>query len=413
MNCEIIAVGTELLLGQIVNSNASRISQRMAECGVDVFYHTTVGDNPQRIKQAFKSALERSDVVIATGGLGPTDDDLTKEMLAELLGLKMQRSEDAAIFIADLFKKMNRTMTANNLKQAFIPEGSSIIPNGNGTAPGIHLRHNGKDVFLLPGPPSEMNPMLENYIIPKLKDKTGAIIYSQELYFAGIGESALENEIRDLLKAQSNPTVAPLAAETYVKLRITAKAELKETAAELVKGMVEQIEKRSGEYIFSRESKSMPEVVLTQLKEKGLKVAFAESCTGGRISSEIVNISGASEVFVGSIVAYDNAVKENVLNVPKDTLRIHGAVSPETAIFMAKGVRTLLGSDIGISVTGIAGPSGGTDEKPVGLCFIALVDETSSTVIETRIVGNREKIRARASFAALSLLWKHLSDKKD
>jgi nicotinamide-nucleotide amidase len=410
MNCEIIAVGTELLLGQIINTNGAKLSQYLANCGIDVFFHTVVGDNPSRIKDAFKIALDRSDIIISTGGLGPTDDDLTKEMVSDLLDLKMELDDNVLMNIKEFFHKIGRDMTDNNIKQALIPKGSKAIPNLNGTAPGIHIKFDKKDVFLLPGPPNEMIPMAEEYVVPIFKEKTKSTILSKELFFAGIGESTLEMEIKDLIISQKNPTIAPLALENHVKLRVTAKANNKKIAADLVEEAIKKIENRVGKYIFSKEPVSLQEVVVRLLTEKGNTLSVAESCTGGMLSSDIVSIPGSSKIFKGSIVAYDNSIKESLLGVSKETLQNKGAVSRETSIEMAKGIKEKLKTDFGISITGIAGPVGGTDEKPVGLTYISLADEFRIYTKELQFVGNREKIRSRASFAALNMIWLYLKE---
>ena len=410
MNCEIIAVGTELLLGQIVNTNASYISEKLASCGIDVYHHTVVGDNPVRIKSVFKNAMERSSIVISTGGLGPTDDDLTKEVVSELLNLPLKEDQQTLLDIQSFFKTIGREMTPNNKKQALIPLGSIPIKNNNGTAPGIHLRLNehNKEIFLFPGPPSEIKPMIEEYLLPYLMTISHETIVSEQIYFAGIGESALETKIKDLIDKQSNPTIAPLASEDHVRLRITAKSTSTSIATNLINETIEQIKERVGEHIFSYTPRTIQEVVLEILKSRNLTLSIAESCTGGMLSSSIVDIPGSSDSFTGGIVSYHNDVKSTILKVKEETLSRHGAVSKEVAIEMANGARTLLGTNLGVSITGIAGPSGETLEKPIGLIYIALSNSKETICKEIHLKGNRDKIRKRATFAALYLLWKHL-----
>ena len=421
MNAEILAVGTELLMGQIANTNAQYITAKLQEKGVNIYYHTVVGDNSERLSETLKQCLKRSDIVIMTGGLGPTQDDLSKETVAELFGKKLVIHEPTVEAIKAFFAKAGREMTPNNLKQAYMPENSTILANPKGTAPGYIVEgcvaedcidgERGKAVILLPGPPREMCPMFDQYVMPWLSQKSGKIIKSKFLKIFGIGESALEHLIKDLIQQQENPTIAPYAKEGQVMLRITASADSEHTAEMLIKPVVSEIEKRVGDCLYSVENEELHEVVFKLLKERKMKIAFAESCTGGMISATLVNIPGVSEVLERSVVCYSNESKINMLNVSKATLEAHGAVSLETADEMAKGIAEISGADIGVSVTGIAGPDGGTVEKPVGLVYIGLHANGVSYIKKVQIAGERARIRNSAMLNAFDMLRRHLLHK--
>lgn len=408
MKAEIICVGTELLLGDIVNTNAFVIARALKEIGIDVYYHTVVGDNFARIKEVFLSALKRSDVIITTGGLGPTRDDITKDAIAEALNLKMIMNEEALRKIEEFFKRVNREFTKNNLRQALIPETSQIIPNEIGLAPGVLLEKDDKIVIMLPGPPFEMEPMLYNYCIPYLQKKSGAIIFSRVLKFYGIGESSLEEKLIDLIDSQSNPTIAPYAKMGEVTIRITAKAKNKEEAIQMIIPIEEEIKRRVGNYIYAFDDQKIEDVVAKMLIEKGITIAIAESCTGGLISHKLTNVPGISKSLERAVVSYSNKSKIELLEVNPETIEKTGAVSEKTAEEMAMGIRINAKCDIGLSVTGIAGPDGGTLEKPVGLVYIGYSDKNNTFSKKFLFKGKRQEIKERAANAALQLLREKL-----
>ena len=401
MTCEIIAVGTELLLGQIANTDAQHISRGLNEYGISVLYHTAVGDNPGRIKEAIAHAAKRCDIVILSGGLGPTVDDITKEMLCEYLGLPLVLHQPSYERLKARFEKMNRPMTENNVKQVLFPECAVILPNDCGTAPGLLIEQNNKLFAALPGPPRELEMMFDKYLLPLLAAKGTHVIRSRVLRMTGIGESAMENQVRDILDAQTNPTVAPLLGNGDVTLRITASANTPEEADSLIRPMEAQLRERLGDYIYGVDNDTPESVLVSVLQQKGLKIAAAESCTGGLIASRITNVPGASEVFEQSFVTYSNRIKEQLLGVAHETLEAHGAVSRQTAEQMAKGVLAHTDADIAIAVTGIAGPGGGTPEKPVGLVYIAVASKDQCIVTENHFTGDRNRVRFNTSTNAL------------
>ena len=404
MKCEIIAVGTELLLGNIVNSNARYLSEKLAELGLDVFYHITVGDNIDRLKEVILESLKRSDIIITTGGLGPTDDDITKEGVAEALGLKLIPHNQSLEKIEGYFKDANRLMPACNRKQGYIPEGAIVLENHNGTAPGILIEKDEKVIIMLPGPPKEMMPMFANQVYTYLKVKSDFIIKSKTLRVVGIGESAIQEKLQHIFDTQSNPTVAPYAKEGEVHLRITAKCQNEAEANILLNEMEMKITNILKDRIYGFDEESLEYIVYKLLKEKNKTLSIAESCTGGMISGRLTNVAGVSSVFMNSIVTYSNEAKKNFLKVKEKTLIEYGAVSPETAIEMARGIMLVSGTDVGLSVTGIAGPDGGTAEKPVGLFYIGIA---IGDVVEAHrfcYPGSRERIRNMATIKALDIL---------
>ena len=409
MNAEIVAVGTELLMGQIANTNAQYISQKLAETGINVYYHSVVGDNNERLTKTMKLALERSDLIIVTGGLGPTQDDMTKETIADIFNLPLVMHEESRSKMESSFKNNSMPMTENNMKQVLIPDGALVIPNDNGIAPGCVINSNGKTIVLMPGPPREMKPMFNWFLINLLK-QVDRVIASKYIRIFGIGEATVENEIIDLVGAQTNPTIATYIEAGTVIIRVTASASDKVKAEELVSPIVIEFEKRFGDNIFSQNGESMEEIVVKLLKSKNLTVSFAESCTGGMIAARIVNVSGASEVFDRGVVTYSNESKVELLDVKVDTLERYGAVSHETAKEMAEGIRRNSKTDIGISVTGIAGPNGGTAEKPVGLVYIGVADGKGVESFEYRFNGNRERVRLMATMSALDLSRRKIMD---
>ncbi|MEY8303135.1 competence/damage-inducible protein A [Anaerosalibacter bizertensis] len=395
MKSEIISVGSELLLGNTVNTNASFLSRKLAELGIDVFYHTVVGDNVYRLKTITKIALDRSDLIIYTGGLGPTEDDLTKEVVSETLGVDLELDNVHLAKIKKYFEKRNMKMTDNNIKQAYIIKDSKVLNNDIGTAPGVFFNWKDKKIILLPGPPTEMKTMFNNYTAPLLKQDS--IIKSKTIRTMGIGESSLEELIKDLVIEQSNPTIATYAKQGQVEIQVTGKGKNEKDIDLIIDPLVKEIGKRLGEYIYSYNNESIEEVFFKQLKKNHMTVAFCESCTGGLVSSRFTAIPGASQVFERGIVTYSNNSKIEELNVKESTLKTYGAVSEETAKEMAIGLLNKSNVDMALSITGIAGPTGGTKDKPVGLVYIGLASKDKSYVIKNIFTGSRQDIQNKAA----------------
>ena len=408
---EIIAVGSELLLGQITNTNAQFINKQLAEIGVNVYYHTAVGDNPERLKQAIQVAQERSNFIIFSGGLGPTKDDLTKETIANTLGKELVLNEEAFESIQDYFRKTGRDMSPNNRKQALVLEGSDVLVNRFGIAPGMFIQEEDTFYILLPGPPSELHPMFENEAKPLISEKLGLKekIVSVVLRFFGIGESQLETDLEVLIDAQTNPTIAPLAADGEVTIRLKAKHEDEKETERLLKETEAQILDRVGEYFYGYGDTSLVREVSKALHEHGKTVAAAESLTGGMFSEWLTDLEGASSILNGSVVCYTNQVKQQVLGCREATLSSHGAVSKECALELAEGIRKLTGSDIGISFTGVAGPAS-QEGQPVGKVFIGLSTKGQKDVFEWMFTGSRSGIRKRAVKYGLHHLLKLLKE---
>lgn len=404
MKGEIIAVGTELLLGNIVNSNAQYLSQKLADLGIDVYYHVVVGDNFNRAVETVKKAFERSDLVVTTGGLGPTDDDLTKEAVAEALGLELVAHEESINRIENFFNKIDRPMPDSNRKQGYIPVGSTVLENDNGTAPGVAVEKDGKTVIMLPGPPKELVPMFEDKVLPYLRKKTKSIIQSRMLRIVGVGESMVQEMLRELFENQTNPTIAPYAKEGEVHLRITAKTGSETEGQYLINEMSEKVKAILKENIYGYDDESLESCVLKLLLQRNLTISIAESCTGGLIASRLTEVPGASGSFMNGIITYSNESKMKLLNVKEETLVRHGAVSSQTAGEMADGIRRESGTDIGLSITGIAGPDGGSEEKPVGLCFIGIATKNGVETFKHVFLGNRNKIRYNAATRALDIV---------
>lgn len=419
MTVELISVGTELLLGNIVNTNANYLSRKCAELGFSLYYQVTVGDNEGRLCESLKTALERSDIVILTGGLGPTQDDITKEATAKVLGLELMMDEASRRHIEEYFrfryqKEAGGAVTENNWKQALKIEGSQVVANSNGTAPGYIVETGEKTVILLPGPPGELLPMFENSIYPYLQARQNKIFVSSMVKICGIGESKAETEILDLIEAQTNPTIAPYAKNGEVHFRITAAADHPEEGKKLISPVVKELYRRFGNHIYTTlEEETLEEVVIKLLKSKNYTVATAESCTGGMLTGRLVNVSGVSEVLKEGFITYSNEAKAKYLGVSEETLRIHGAVSEQTAREMVLGAARAAGADAAIAVTGIAGPEGGTAEKPVGLVYLASLAGGEVTVKELRLKGNRQKIRESSVISALDLLRRSLLPREE
>ncbi len=406
MIVELISVGTEILLGNIVNTNAAYLSEKCAQLGLSLYYQTVVGDNPDRLEETLKLALERSDIVILGGGLGPTKDDLTKEAAARVLGKKLVEDPHSREMIQKFFDTRGiKEITDNNWKQALVPEGAIVVDNDNGTAPGLILEEGEKTLILLPGPPGEMKPMFEKDIFPYLNQKQPEIIVSEMIKICGMGESRVETMIADLIEKQTNPTIATYAKIGEVHLRLTAKAADEAAARKLMKPVIRELKVRFGGSIYTTNEKmTLEESVVQLLKEQDLTLTTVESCTGGLFTGRLVNVQGASEVLKQGFITYSNKAKRKLIGVKKLTLKEFGAVSDKTAKEMAKGAILTTGSDVAVSITGIAGPDGGTKEKPVGLVYIAVSVKGNMRVEEYHFTGNRMKIRESAVVAALTLL---------
>ena len=408
MVAEILAVGTELLMGQIVNTNAQYLTKRLNDVGVNVYYHSVVGDNPIRLKECLRLALSRSDVVITTGGLGPTKDDITKETVAEIMGMKLVRHEETFRNIRCFFERVNRKMMNNNTKQADIPEGCIIIQNNNGTAPGCLIEKDGKTIIMLPGPPKEMIPMFEETIYPYFEKKTGQIIGSRMLKVFGIGESEMEMKILDLIEAQSNPTIAPYVNMGEVVIRVTARGKNYYEAMEMINPVIERIKERLGSDLYAYNGETLEETVVQLLIGKGISISTAESCTGGMLASKLVNVPGVSNVFANGFITYSNQSKVDVLGVDPDVIKTYGTVSKETAIEMVKGLVKNTATRAGISITGIAGPDGGTPEKPVGSVYVAVMLDGEIDTMALKLNGDRERVRHMACLNAMNMLRKKI-----
>jgi nicotinamide-nucleotide amidase len=403
---EIVTIGTEILLGDLVDTNTAWLSERLATLGVGIYRHTTVGDNRARIAAALEEAAARADLVITTGGLGPTSDDLTNECLAAITGRKMVEYPEAREHVDAMFRKFGRKPTANNYKQALFPEGTRLIPNPLGTAMGALLDDDGTLFATLPGVPSEMKRMFEDTLEPLIRARSDGSIVSKTLWFAGIGESALAEQVQDFLDA-TDPTVAPLAGQGKVRLRITTRAATQREAENKIVPVEQEILARLGDYYFGEDNETLESAVGRLLKERGATLALAESCTGGLLAQRQTDLPGSSAYFKEGLVTYTNESKERLLGVPHDLLLEHGAVSEPVARHMAEGVRKLASSDYGLSITGVAGPDGGTKEKPVGLVFVGLSD-AGGTIAErldlTAWARSREAIRERSANRAFDLL---------
>lgn len=402
MKAEIITVGTEILLGDILNTNCRYLSRELAAMGIEMYYQITVGDNEERLLKTLKESLNRSDIVICTGGLGPTEDDITKEVCAKYFGYELELHKPSLDAMIERFKHMNRVPTKNNEKQAYFPKEAYILKNDNGTAPGCIMEKEGKMIVVLPGPPREMEPMFENYVKPYLSKLTDDVIESEVLRIIGVGESKVENDILDIIDSQTNPTIATYAKGYECTLRITAKAKSVEEAKELIKPMSDEMKRRFGQSLYATGETSIEEVVAKMLVENNLKIAVAESCTGGMVSASLINYPGISSVFMEGCVTYSNEAKMKSLGVKKETLDVYGAVSDNCAKEMASGVAARYNTNVGIATTGIAGPGGGTDEKPVGLVYFGIY--INGKVITKKYVfnGDRQGVRERATRTILN-----------
>ena len=405
MTVELICVGTELLLGNIVNTNAAYLAEKCASLGLSCYYQTVVGDNEKRLEETLRAAIKRSQVVILSGGLGPTEDDLTKEVASRVMGRELVEDADSRKCIEDFFASRGSVPTENNWKQALIPQGGLVLPNPNGTAPGVIIPEKDTHIVLLPGPPHELKPMFENHVMPYLMKLEPGLICSQTVKVCGIGESKVETLLMDLIDGQDNPTLATYAKTGEVHIRVTAKAGSEKEARRLIKPVVKEIKSRMGSNIYTpEEDVTLERAVVELLLANKLTVTCAESCTGGLLSARLINVPGVSEVYKSGYVTYSNKAKRKLLGVKKSTLGKYGAVSAQTAEEMARGLAFVSKGDVAVSVTGLAGPDGGTEEKPVGLVYIACSVKGDVTVKEYHFSGNRQTIREAAVSAALTLM---------
>ena len=402
MKAEIISVGTEILLGDILNTNTYYLSNELAAIGVEVYYQTTVGDNEERLLKTLSESLKRSDLVICTGGLGPTEDDITKEVCAKYLGYDLEINEDSWNKIKRYFDKMGKKPTENNKKQGYFPRNSKILPNDYGTAPGCIMEKNNKAIVILPGPPREMKPMFDNYVKPFLLERTSNIIESRVLRIIGMGESNIEYQLTDLIQNQSNPTIATYAKDYECTVRITAKAKSKEDCLKLIQPIEDEIKSRFNEAIYATGETTIEDEVAKILVKNNLTLSVAESCTGGMVSSDLINYPGISSVFMEGCVTYSNEAKIMTLGVSDETLNSVGAVSEECAREMAVGVAKRHNTNIGLSTTGIAGPTGATVDKPVGLVYFGIYINGKVVTKKYIFDGDRQRIRYRACKALLN-----------
>ncbi len=410
LTAEIIAVGTEILLGNIANTDAQDVSNALSELGINVYYHTVVGDNPQRVREAVDIAKRRADIIITTGGLGPTYDDLTKQTLAECFGKELYFDEESAQRIRDLFAKRlhGAPMTENNLQQAYLPVGCTVFENSCGTAPGCAFEADGTHVLMLPGPPSECRAMIKTGLLPYLKKLSGLEIRSHNIRIFGMGESSVEDKLRSLMTELDNPTLAPYAKEGEVLLRVTAKAASDEEADAMMKPVIEKVKETIGDFIYGIDTESLEETVSNILRERGLTMAAAESCTGGLVAKRMTDISGASQVFLGGAVTYSNSAKANILGVSEESLEKYGAVSEQVAIEMAKGAKEKFGTDIAVSLTGVAGPDSDDRGNPVGLVYIGLACGDDAICRKVFCGSPRSRCRTMAANYALDTVRRYI-----
>lgn len=405
MVAETIFVGTEILLGNIVNTNGAYLAEKLAEMGISLYYQTVVGDNAVRLEETIRLALSRSDMVILTGGLGPTQDDITKEVAAKVFEKELLLHEESKNRIISYFEKRNRVMTENNFKQAMIPVGATVLDNDNGTAPGVYMEKDGKKIILLPGPPRELEAMFEKKVLPILQELSDCVFSSTMVKVCGRSESEIAEILDDLINLDGNVTVAPYAKDSEVHIRVTAKAADEKEAKKLIKPIVKDIKLRLEESVFTtREEMTLEHSIVDLLLANDLSITTVESCTGGLLAGRIINVPGVSEVYKTGLVTYSNKAKRKIVGVKKGTLHKYGAVSAETVKEMCMGACFFTKADVAVAVSGIAGPDGGTEEKPVGTVFIGCSVCGVVTTKEYHFKGNREKIRNSSVSEALILL---------
>lgn len=404
MTVELISVGTEILLGNIVNTNAAFLSRECAALGLSMYTQTVVGDNDERLARVYREAINRSDIVILGGGLGPTEDDLTKETVCNVLGLELTEDKKALDNMEKILTGLGYKPTDNNYKQALVPAGCKVLYNSNGTAPGIIIEKDGHYTILLPGPPTELIPMFNEQVKPYLAGLSNEVLYSVTIKECGIGESMLETKLLDLIDAQTNPTIATYAKMGCCEVRVTARAENEEAARELLKPTVKDIKNRLGDAVYTLDDNvNLEDAVIKLLKKYDLKISVAESCTGGLVAAKLVNVSGASQVFTHGFITYSNKAKRKVLDVNRDTLKKYSAVSKEVAKEMAKGCLVTADSDVAVAVTGYAGPED-TKDEPKGLVYIACAVKDKVIVQKYNFNGSRAKIRESAAIKALDMV---------
>lgn len=410
MKAEIISVGTELLLGSTINTDAADVAVLLSEYGIDVYWQTVVGDNPGRLMDAVRRARDRADLIITTGGLGPTCDDLTKSALAEAFGMKLELDRGEEAWLRDIWKKRgNRELTPNNLQQVWLPEGSTALRNDWGTAPGCYFERDGVRVIMLPGPPRELRPLLEHRVRPILAELSNAVIASHNIHFFGIGESEMEYRLRDYMQELNNPTLAPYAKTGECLVRVTAKAETLERAEEMMAPVIERVKGIFGDLVYAVDGLNLAEHTVKLLIEKGVTIAAAESCTGGELEKRITDIPGASATLKGGVVVYTNEAKHLLLGIPMETIEGYGAVSFEVAAELAERVRRKLGADLGVGVTGLAGPDGdGVHE--VGTAFLSLSDGKRTWVREKHLTNrDRATVRLQACQNVFDMVRRYLA----
>lgn len=409
MTAEILCVGTELLLGDIVNTNAAYIARELARIGIDLYHQTVVGDNPERLKRALNDAFDRADLVVTTGGLGPTFDDVTKETVAAYFGKKMVRNQEAMDRIASYYEKRGIELTDNTKKQADLPEGCIVFQNNHGTAPGLAMEGKGKVVIMLPGPPSEMIPMFDNSAVPYLMQYSGKTIVSSTIHFFGIGESLLESRMHEYMLAHSNPSVAPYAKDGEVQVRVTASAHTKEEAEAMIQPVVEEICRDYGKYLYGVDIGTMQNALVQELRKKGLTIAVAEGCSGGNVVKRITEVPGSDQVFEMGVVTNTVRAREKLAGVKAETMAQYGVYSEETAREMAEGIRNRSGADIGIAITGRTGLESDTVGEDLGLVYVAVDSEAYRHVTKVDLAGNR---KAQSEFVryvgSSSALWNGL-----
>ncbi|EOD01245.1 competence/damage-inducible protein A [Caldisalinibacter kiritimatiensis] len=413
MICEVINVGSELLSGDVLNTNIIYLSKKLLELGIEVSFQTTVGDNKNDLAKVITEGLKRSELLIITGGLGPTEDDITKEVVCEVLKEELVFSEEVLSKIKEHFNKCCKHMSKNNLKQAYIPKKSKVIQNKVGTAPGFIIEKDKNIIIILPGPPREIKEMFKNYICSYLSKKSNIVVKSKTIRTIGIGESHIESKIRSKIGFKDNTLVATYAKEGQVDIKITAKGLDNESVDKTIQETVDTLMPEIKKYVYSFDDESIEEVVFKQLLKNNFKIGFCESCTGGLITSRLTRISGASKILKRSIITYSNTSKIEEVGVQRETLNKYGAVSEQTAIEMAQGLKNKDNIDIAVSVTGIAGPTGGTSEKPVGLVYMALVTNDTIKCYKFNFSGSREIIQNKTANSVFNEIRKYLIDLKN
>lgn len=409
LSAEIIAVGSELLTPFRTDTNSLWLTDQLNRVGIEVKLKTLVGDDDARLEETIRDALKRSTCVVLTGGLGPTEDDITRKIAARALGRRLQLDERVLAEIRAKFARWGRPMPEINARQAMVIEGGQVLDNPHGSAPGMYIEADNRVVVLLPGPPREMKPMFEAHVVPRLAEKAGAVrVARRVLRVAGLGESAVDERIAPVYTQYKNPQTTILFNRSEIEIHLTAQAATEAEAELLLDGLAGQIEERLGHAVFAFRGETMEEVIGLRLAVSGFTLATAESCTGGLIAHRLTEVPGSSKYFMEGVVTYSNEAKTRLLGVPAELIAAHGAVSAEVSEAMAEGVKRRAGVDFGLAVTGVAGPGGGTDEKPVGLIYIALADDAHTEHRRLMLPGDRHLIRWRASQAALDLLRRRL-----